>query len=73
LEFLVPIFSLGRLGDGRHVGAAARNQNHDVAHDWNYHEWPQPRLALRQNRTIVLKNARTPALTKALHGEMTWT
>ena len=55
LEFLVPCFSLGHLGDGRHVGAAARNQNHDVAHDWNYHERPQPRLALRQNRTIVLK------------------
>jgi hypothetical protein len=56
LKFVGPIIVLGSECDGSHVGAAARNQNHKVAHGVDYHERPQPWLALRQNRTIVLKN-----------------
>ena len=41
LEFVGPIIALGSECDGSHVGAAARNQNHDVAHGVDYHERPQ--------------------------------
>ena len=77
IQSLFPLLLNSSAGNGRHVGAAAGNQNHDVFHASHYDDCGSLFFAFRQNRTVVLKHVlaqpQSPQRPRRIHMDLAFT